>query len=105
MHVHGLALLLVLALSLPAGAQVPTVSEAPDSVRLVTEDIARFWAVFDHATPETLAALLQSDYLDPGTAGVQDFTPNRIISADLPPAGRTRRSSQCHSAETSSDDA
>lgn len=82
MPVHAFVWLFALTVSLPASAQVATVSELPDSARLVTEDIPRFWAVFDRATPETLAPLLQSGYLDPGTAGVQDFTPHRIISAE-----------------------
>ncbi|HEV2146335.1 MAG TPA: DUF2268 domain-containing putative Zn-dependent protease [Longimicrobiaceae bacterium] len=47
----------------------------------MTDDIPRFWAVFDRATPETLPELLQREYLDPGTAGLQDFIPHRIRSA------------------------
>lgn len=77
-----LIVLLLLAAPVRTSAQEVHVSELPDSARLVTEDIPRFWAVFDAASPEDLAARLQSDYLDPGTAGVQDFTPNRIISAE-----------------------
>lgn len=84
MPVYLLALVAVLLTAVPeaGGAQEVHVSEVPDSVRLVTEDIPRFWAVFDQATPETLPALLQTHYLDVGTPGVQDFTPDRIISAE-----------------------
>lgn len=64
-----------------ARAPVPN----PDEARFVTEDIPRFWSAFDSAIdkPEPeLAAALQTMYLDPGTPGVEGFTPNRIESAE-----------------------
>lgn len=44
----------------------------PDSARIVTEDIDRFWAAYDakHIFPPDA---LRSMYLDPGTVGLQDF--------------------------------
>lgn len=57
----------------------------PDEARFVTEDIPRFWAAYDAAIDGTEAELrdaLQTMYLDPGTPGVEGFTPNRIQSAE-----------------------
>ena len=45
----------------------------PDSARVVTDDVARFWAAYDASTPETRAGALQTGYLDPGTVGLQDL--------------------------------
>jgi hypothetical protein len=81
--VRTLAVLLlpaVLAAS-PLAAQRPRVSPHPDSARLFTDDIPRFWAVFDRATEATLPDLLQRDYLDRGTPGLRGFVPHRIRSA------------------------
>jgi len=54
----------------------------PGSVRIVTADIERFWDVYDRATQETLAELLERDYLAAGTEALRDFVPMRILSAD-----------------------
>lgn len=52
-----------------------------DSVRIVTEDIPRFWAAYDEALPalaarDTAAAadVLRRVYLDPGTPGLKWYT-------------------------------
>ncbi len=74
-----IVLLLVVAMAAPAVAQ----SAHPDSARIVTEDIGRFWEAFDAASPAFEAAAFQTLYLDPGSAGVIDFTPYRIINAEL----------------------
>lgn len=74
-------MLLLSLVASPAAAQLSHVSPDPDSARLITADIPRFWAVFDLGTPEALPLLLQRDYLDVGTAGLRDFIPNRIRSA------------------------
>lgn len=59
-------------------AQEPTVV----SVR----DVALFWTAYDRwisagSKPESLAEILQTEYLDKGTEGLKDFIPNRIVSA------------------------
>ncbi len=72
-----LSILLVGAMVAPAAAQSPH----PDSARIVTEDIGRFWEAFDAASPAIDAAAFQRHYLDAGSAGVADFTPYRIIDA------------------------
>jgi hypothetical protein len=53
----------------------------PDSARLITSDVDRFWAVFDQAPADSLEARLLRDYIDKGTPGLQDFIPGRILSA------------------------
>lgn len=77
-----------------ARAESSTVRRAtdPDSARLVTSDIPHFWAAVDRAAPESLAAVLQREYLDRGSAGVWEFIPGRIMSAeDLAAAVRDGR--------------
>lgn len=54
----------------------------PDSAKLITSDIRLFWDGLDRAPPDSLAAVLQRDYLSRGTVGVRDFIPGRIRSAE-----------------------
>ena len=59
----------------------------PQTAVISTGDVALFWKAFDRWTSEgakedQLAPILQGEYLDKGSAGVRDFTPNRIESAD-----------------------
>jgi hypothetical protein len=57
-----------------------SMANAQDSSRLVLDDVERFATLMD--APELpSAAVLQSGYLDPGTAGVRIFTPHRIRDA------------------------
>lgn len=79
-----------------AKTMVDTVPAAPrpdpDSARLVTSDIALFWATVDAAPADSLAAYLQHRYLEGGSVGVRDFIPGRILSAeDLAAYVRTHR--------------
>jgi hypothetical protein len=53
----------------------------PDSARLVTSDIDHFWAVVDHAPADSLAAYFRRDYIESGSAGVQEFIHGRIESS------------------------
>jgi hypothetical protein len=46
-----------------------------------TEDVARFFSVFDQAGGAPTAAQLQRDYLDPGSDGLHQFVTSRIGSA------------------------
>src|ERR1051325_3449416 len=46
----------------------------PDSARLVTSDIARFWTAFDQMTSASDTLPLRRDYLDAGSDGLKDFT-------------------------------
>ena len=55
---------------------------SPDSARLVTSDIALFWAPVDAAPADSLGAYLQRRYLEGGSVGVRDFIPGRILSAE-----------------------
>lgn len=54
----------------------------PDSARIVSEDVARFWAAYDASTPETRASALKTMYLDRGSPGLQDFVILRIGTAE-----------------------
>ena len=80
---------LTFRLARPGSAQAAEVRAAtaaiayatPDSARIVTEDVPRFWAAVDASTPETRAEVLQRVYLDAGTPGLQDFVAKRIESA------------------------
>lgn len=91
-HAAALGALLALLVVPRANAQPASFAERPDSVRLVTSDIARFWRVFDQAPQDSLASALQRDYLDHGTVGLRAFIPYRIRSAAvLARAVQTRR--------------
>lgn len=59
----------------------PEPSTHPDSARIYTEDITRFWAAYDASTTNTLADVLQSEYFDRGSPGLEDFIFRRIQSA------------------------
>jgi Predicted Zn-dependent protease (DUF2268) len=58
----------------------------PDKARFVTVDIARFWKAFDKAiaaSPEERTAIFQREYIDPGTAGLKDFSRTRASAKTL----------------------
>jgi len=64
----------------------------PDSAKLITSDIRLFWQAVDRASRDSLAPVLQREYLNRGTVGMRDFIPGRIFSAeDLGAAVRDRR--------------
>jgi hypothetical protein len=82
---HRLFLPVLLFLAAPAVLAQSLVTD-PDSARVVTEDIARFWAAWDRldasATREDSVRVFQEAYLDPGSAGLGAFTELRIHSAE-----------------------
>jgi hypothetical protein len=59
----------------------------PDKALISANDVRLFWSAYDlwlnreHGAPEKLAEVLQHEYLDKGSQGVKDFTPNRIVNA------------------------
>ncbi|SRR5579863_10316111 len=75
-----------------AGGQEPAsvsgLPADPATAVISTADVTLFWLAFDewqtqfHSAPEKLAGILERDYLSRASQGVQDFIPNRIISAD-----------------------
>lgn len=65
--------------AVPVAAQA-AVNRDPARVRLVTEDIPRFWRALDGATLLDAADRLQTIYVDSGTAGLQGFLRGRIVS-------------------------
>lgn len=79
-HLSALALALLLHL-VPGASQAQRISTHPDSARLVTSDIVRFWKAFDLAGPHVDSAALHDHYLRGGSAGLADFTELRIRDA------------------------
>jgi hypothetical protein len=75
----------VCALTAFAQASEPRVNRDPEKVKFVTSDINNFWRAFDLASKETdrekRVAIFQKEYLDQGSAGLQDFVRLRIKSA------------------------
>jgi tetratricopeptide (TPR) repeat protein len=56
----------------------------PEKTRFVTADIDRFWKAYDKAMAapaEGRVAILQRDYIDPGTVGLKDFAASGRLSA------------------------
>lgn len=53
----------------------------PTSARFETSDIARFWQAYEKlSSAADPATLLETEYLDIGSAGLQEFIPGRITS-------------------------
>lgn len=59
---------------------MPQVESELRSVRIVTEDLNRFWVAFD--APGSLALNLERLYLTPGSPGLRDFTNLRLENAE-----------------------
>jgi uncharacterized protein YjaZ len=61
-------------------------NQDPAKARLVTSDIDNFWRAYDLAAKETAREkkkeIFQREYLDKGSAGLQDFIKARIRNAD-----------------------
>jgi hypothetical protein len=62
------------------GAPVPPPAD-PITAIVQTEDADRFAKLFKETSGKPTAAQLQSDYLDPGSYGIEIFTPDRIQNA------------------------
>jgi hypothetical protein len=77
--------LAVCAMSAFAQGSKPTVNRDPEKVKFVTSDIDNFWRAFDLAAKEIdrekRIAIFQKEYLDQGSAGLQDFVRLRIKNA------------------------
>lgn len=73
------------ALALSAFALLPAVVLAagdPFAARVRFDDVDRFYRVYDAAGGRPTADRLRRHYLDAGSAGVRDFVPDRIVSAE-----------------------
>lgn len=57
------------------------VAAAPAPVEIRTDDVARFFALYDRTDGTPTAAQLQGEYLDRGTDGLREFVEARIGSA------------------------
>ena len=77
--------LLVCAAATVAQAERKEINADPDKAKFVTSDIQNFWRAFDLASKETekekRISIYQAEYLDKGSAGLQDFLRMRIGSA------------------------
>ena len=54
----------------------------PNDALIITDDVTRFWEAYDQSTPDNRSEVFQELYIDPGSPGLQDFIPNRIVSAE-----------------------
>ena len=52
----------------------------PDEIEIITSDIDRFWNTVDNYEGD-LSLALEENYIKPGTEGLKDFIPKRIISS------------------------
>jgi hypothetical protein len=75
MRSFALSFLAALAIASPAVAE----RREPD---IRTDDVDRFYRLYDAAQGHPTAEVLQRDYLDAGSPAVREFIPNRIVSAE-----------------------
>jgi hypothetical protein len=62
---------------------VPEAASAPSgAIEIQTEDVARFYQVYERAKGHPTAAELQRDYLDPGTPGLHHLLKVRNVTAE-----------------------
>ena len=52
----------------------------PEEIDIITTDIDRFWNTVDNYDGD-LSVALEENYIKPGTAGLKDFIPQRLISS------------------------
>jgi len=70
------------------GAAASAANHDPETAVISIADVDLFWRAYDawkttaNAAPDRLAAILDREYIKKGSQGVQDFIPDRIISAD-----------------------
>ena len=79
-----LQILAALAFSISCSAlpsQLRSASTNPETARIISEDIPRFWTAFDKMTSANDTLPLRVDYLDRGTEGLKDFTNARWKNA------------------------
>ncbi|MDJ1497036.1 DUF4932 domain-containing protein [Cytophagaceae bacterium DM2B3-1] len=55
---------------------------SPEQIQFHTEDIDLFWKVFDKMYPRIQGSTLQKEYIEAGSAGLQNFIKNRIESGN-----------------------
>jgi len=76
---------LICAVSVFPQGETKEVNADPDKATFVTSDVQNFWRAFDLASGENdeakRIAIYQAQYLDRGSAGLQDFLRSRIGSA------------------------
>jgi len=76
-QIQRLPLVLAVAISSGCGSlpmQLRSSNTNPETARIISEDIPRFWTAFDKMTAASDTLPLRVDYLDRGTGGLKDFT-------------------------------
>lgn len=53
----------------------------PEAANFVTSDVENFWKAYDKFIVTDNPDIFQDEYIDIGTAGLKDFIPQRILSA------------------------
>lgn len=81
----GLAVAVVFGLGANSLAASPVSS-------IQTDDVSRFFEIFDAANGQPKVDALQQHYIEPGSPGLHDFIPNRIVSAENMAASIARNS-------------
>jgi hypothetical protein len=71
-------------------------SAATHQPEIRADDVERFFQLYDRTHGKPTAAQLQSDYLDRGTPGLQQFIASRIHDADQLAAAIARAPAVCH---------
>jgi len=66
----------------PSLAAHSIVSVSPAPIAIETEDVARFYRVYEAAGGHPTAQQIQHDYLDPGSAGLHHLTQVRNVNAE-----------------------
>jgi len=61
-----------------ASSSLAQTRSTPDSIKFHTEDIERFWKVFDKTSPKFDAKVFQKEYIDSGSVGLKGFLKYRI---------------------------
>ena len=77
--------LLLLAAAFPSAATAiaePAPAQTSGEARIVTEDVGRFYALYDRHGPAIPAQVLQRDYLDRASPGLAEFARIRGITAE-----------------------
>ena len=75
--------LLAAAASLGASSASWSTASAPsEAIEIQTEDVERFYRVYEAAGGRPTAGQLQNGYLDPGTAGLRHLTQVRNVTAE-----------------------
>lgn len=75
-------MIVVQALVSPFATAQQKPNHDPDAARLVFSDVELFWKAYDRVGPRDRVDVLRNDYLAKGSRGLEEFTRERIESAE-----------------------